>query len=111
MSKQGMVYQVLIMRTNGDHIPIIESPDYDKCYERWKELHTLWTSCAKETKPFVLEEPVVTAFSPTMIYEINLVPVSTQDMASSKSNNPYQKAMHERGFSGTFPTQGRDLIG
>jgi len=110
MSNKTMVYQVVLLRTNGDHISILESDNYDKCYERWKELHTLWTACAKEVKPFVLEEPVVTAFSPSMIYEINLIPMSQQPTASN-AHNPYQKAMQEQGFSRTFPGQGRDLIG
>lgn len=110
MTKQAMVYQVVILRTNGDHISILESDSYDKCYERWKELHTLWTACAKEIKPFVLEEPVVTAFNPSMIYEINLVPVSTQS-SSSNAHNPYQKNMQEHGFGKTFPGVSRDLLG
>lgn len=108
--KSNFVYQVVVLRTNGDHLRIIESDDYDKCYSRWKELHTQWASCVAENKPFVVEEPVVVAFSPSMIYEIGLMPVTTQEMAA-KNNNPYFKQMQEQGFSRTFPAQGRDLLG
>jgi len=105
-----MVYGVIILRTSGDHIQAAESSDYNKCYERWKILQQEWTSASKEQRPFVLEDPVVTAFSPSMIYEIKLIPVMTEQMASN-SHNPYQKNMNQNGFSSTFPGgSGIDLL-
>jgi len=110
MAKEKMVYGVLIFRNNGEHIQALESTDYDKCYERWKALHNEWATASKEQRPFVLEDPIVTAFAPGMIYEIKLIPIMTEEMAS-KSNNPYQQRMNQNGFSNTFPGgSGIDLL-
>lgn len=109
MNKQDMVYSVVIFKNNQDHLHILESGNYEKCYLEWKRLHLLWTECSKESKPFVLENPIVTAFSPAMIYEISLIPITTKEM--SKSHNPYNNQMRDQGFSRTFPNQGRDLLG
>jgi len=105
MAKEKMVYGVMVCRTDGNHIPVIESSDYDKCYECWNAMQFEWTTASKEQRPFRLEDPVVTAFSPSMIYEIKLVPVMTEELAS-KSNNPYQARMASQGLSQTFPSAG-----
>lgn len=110
MAKEKMVYSVVILRQDGNHIQVLESGDYDKCYERWKLLQTEWATSAKEVRPFLLEDPVVTAFTPSLIYEIKLVPVLTEEMAS-KSHNPYQSRMNQQGFQNTFPgASGTDLL-
>lgn len=94
------VYAVFILRTDQNHIQVIESEDYDKCYEKWQHLISLWQESVKEEKPFVLEEPKVTCFTPVLIKEITLVPVVEQQF--TKNNNPYQKEMEEHGFSSTL---------
>lgn len=110
MSKEQLVYMVAVYRTDGNHISILESPDYDKCFARWKELQEVWTKATKEQTPFVLVEPVVTAFAPAMVFEIKLIPVMSQQMAANAANNPYAQAMNEKGFSRSFPGAGTDLL-
>ena len=110
MSKEKLVYAVLVCRSDGNHIVITESTNYDACYEVWKKTQTTWAEASKEQKPFVLEDPIVTAFSPSMIYEVKLIPTMTEEM-SSKSHNPYQAKMNEHGFGKTFPSaSGIDLL-
>lgn len=106
MAKEKLVYGVIVFRSDGQHIQAIESTDYDKCYERWKALQSEWAVAAKEQRPFVLEDPVVTAFAPSMIYEIKLIPVMTEEMAQTASKNPYASKMATQGFSQAFPGAG-----
>ena len=108
-SNRNMVYSVVIMRTDGQHIDLTPTADYDKCYVMWKQLSDEWKDAAKEQRPFILTDPLVTAFAPALIYEIRLFPVSTQEMASN-THNPYNKKMQEEGFGRTFPGQGHDLL-
>lgn len=110
MSKEQMVYMVAVYRTDGAHISVIESPDYDKCFAKWVELHKVWSTAAKEQTPFILVDPVVTAFSPAMIFEIKLIPVMSQQLAAAASNNPYAQSMNEKGFGRTFPGASVDLL-
>lgn len=102
-----MVYGVIICRSDAQHIIVMEDPNYDKCFKVWEDLHSRWTTAAKEQHPFVLTQPLVTAFAPSMIYEIKLVPMNTEENAS-QSHNPYYKAMNEQGFTRTF--LGKDII-
>lgn len=110
MAKEQLVYMTAIYRTDGAHISVIESPDYDKCFAKWKELNEVWTKAIKDQAPFVLVDPVVTAFAPAMIFEIKLIPVMSQQMAASGSNNPYAQNMNEKGFGKTFPGASIDLL-
>lgn len=103
-----LIYAVLVLRTDGEHIQVLESDDYDKCYEKWKTVLQEWKDAAKELRPFEIIDPIVTAFSPSMIFEVRLIPVGTED--SNNSHNPYNKKMNEQGFSRTFPSQGKDLL-
>lgn len=105
-----MIYGVIICRTDGEHIMVVEDPDYDKCFAKWQETYTNWQTSAKEQQPFVLTAPVVTAFAPALIYEIKLLPTNAQENAS-KTHNPYNSMMNEQGFSRTFPSRGgADLL-
>lgn len=97
-----LVYGVVIFRTDGEHISVLEDPNYDKCFECWKKIQGDWAVSAKEQQPFVLLSPVVTAFAPALIYEIKLIPVNTQEIAAKASNNPYFAQMSEQGFSKSF---------
>lgn len=110
MTKDKMVYSVIIFRSDEKHIIVLESNDYNKCYEKWKFLQNAWVDSAKETKPFVLEDPIVTAFAPSLIYEIKVIPVMAEEMANN-SHNPYQQRMNQNGFMNTFPgASGMDLL-
>lgn len=94
------LYEVQILRIDGEHIIAAQSENYDECFEKWENLHKLWRETSDENKPFVLTEPKVTAFNPTLIKEITLVPVVEQ--AEGKYSNPYQREMLRNGLSETL---------
>ena len=106
--KLTKVYQVVILRTNGDHLSILETDNFQQCFSKWEELHTQWQECVKNNCPYIIQEPIITAFTPSMIYEISVVPVAPRDM--NKTHNPYERQMYEQGFGKTFPGQGYDLL-
>ena len=110
--EKQVLYSVIILRTDGEHLIVLESSDYDKCFEKWNHLQNLWQQVGTENKPFVLNEPLVTAFHPMLIKEITLRPV-IKDSVSTKYENPYSRKMVEKGFSETFnrfASSGIDLL-
>ncbi len=108
LKEQKMVYEVLVLRTDQNHIVALESNNYDECFNCWVELTSQWEECAKESKPFQITDPIVTSFSPGMISEIRIVPVTSEEM-KSKSHNPYYNQMMQNGFANTFG-QGVDML-
>jgi len=94
MLTKPLAYAVVIFRTNSEHIFVMESDDYEQCFTRWDGLKNLWQESAKGLIPFVLTDPVVTAFSPSMIYEISIIPNTSISNSSnnSKMPNPYQQS-------------------
>jgi len=105
-NQEQQIYAVLVLRTDQDHIIVLESPDYEKCYNIWEDLIGKWTQAAKDGIPFKLSEPQVTAFSPGMITEIKLIPVS--QINQNKVHNPYYQNMVRNGFANT--QGGRDIL-
>jgi len=98
--EQNIVYAVLVLRTDQNHITVLESANYDECFNCWSELTAQWKETAKEGSPFQITNPIVTSFSPGMITEITVVPVQAQNQALN--DNPYQKDMMKEGFANTF---------
>jgi len=96
--KSTVVYEVIMMRRDTPLV-IMQSENFDECYERWKVLHSQWAEAIKEVKPFVLEDPILTAFEPGMIYEIILQPIQAAPSMNVNPNNPYYKNMMEHGLS------------
>ncbi len=103
-----IVYETWILRRDQQHIAVVVSTDFEKCYKVWEELQAQWAECAKEVKPFVLKDPVLTAFEPGLIYEITLRPVESPVSNAVNSKNPYAREMLNRGFSDVFGNQ--DLL-
>jgi len=112
--EEKKLYEVVILRLDGQHIVAVRTDNYDECYEKWQKLHAEWTETSNENRPFVLMEPVITAFNPTLIKEITLIPVVEQ--TASKYNNPYQSEMVNKGLTETLNKykgagqQGGDLL-
>lgn len=100
-TEQEQFYTVLVLRKDGDNITAVESADFEECYKVWEELQGKWTEAVKEVKPFVLKDPILTAFEPGLIYEITLRPLSYKK-SQINTNNPYARDMLDRGFSNTF---------
>lgn len=102
---EKLIYALIILRKDGDHINVMEDSNYEKCYERWETLHTEWSTCSKEIRPFILKDPIVTAFEPILISEIAIRPLLPESVINS--DNPYQKKMMQSGLSGM---QNSDLL-
>ena len=100
-----MVYAVIILRKDQQHISVMEDTNYSKCLEKWEALHLQWVEAYKSTSPFILKDPIVTAFEPGLISEIKLVPLMDESVVDT--DNPYQKKMLQRGLS---EMQGNDLL-
>lgn len=96
MSKE--LYRVIIFRRDGNHLEGFESEDFDQAKGKWLEYQEQWVEKFKEAQPFILEEPVVTAFDPGLILEISVLPVQEQ----KQSNNPYKKQMQKEGLTNTL---------
>lgn len=103
------IYEVQIVKHDGDHIIACSNTKYDVVYETWKNLVTLWTESIKSKVPMIIEDPIVTAFDPGLIKKIDLKPVMHEE--ESKYGNPYFKKMMKEGFSKTVrDTGGSDLL-
>lgn len=103
-------YTVLIQKKNQDHLVAIETENYDEAFERWTQLTDSWKVSIKEQVPFTLTTPVVTAFDPGLILEINIVPVPVQ--TKEVNNNPYRRDMLDRGLTETLNnyTRGTEML-
>lgn len=104
--EEKIVYQTAILRKNGEHISVLESTKFDDCLKCWESLQNQWADCAKEMKPFIIKDPVITAFEPGLIYEILVRPLYSEE--SANSNNPYTKRMYEQGLTRTLG--GEDIL-
>jgi hypothetical protein len=94
-------YELWILRNDERHILVGVSEDFEKLYETWKELHSKWKGCSDENAPYILEDPIVTAFNPILIKEIILTIKESNRQISS--NNPYERRMQEHGFGNSRP--------
>jgi len=103
-------YMVLIQKKNQDHLVAIETENYDEAFERWMQLTDSWKVSIKEQVPFTLATPIVTAFDPGLILEINIVPVPVQ--TKEVNNNPYRRDMLDRGLTETLNnyTRGTEML-
>lgn len=96
--EKSQFYGVWILRSDNEHITALETDKYDKAHELWLKLSDTWEDAVKNNKPFRLTAPVVTAFSPSLIVEITIRPL-TASAEESKYQNPYQQAMRKQGLS------------
>lgn len=103
-------YTVLIQKKNQDHLVAIETENYDQAFELWQSLTDQWKTCIKEQSPFTLTAPVVTAFDPGLVLEINIIPVPIQ--TKETNNNPYRRDMLDRGLTETLNnyTRGTEML-
>ena len=94
--EKKQTYVLMILRRDGNHIAVTESPDYDKTVDEYKELTSKWAACIKEQIPFAMMKPVVTTFDPGLIYEITITPVV--ETPANRHDNPYAKEMRSKGL-------------
>lgn len=106
MSKPS--YAVVIMRKDANHIMVLESEDFNVCFDRWEQLSAEWASAVKEVRPFLIKDPIVSVFDPSFVYEITIKPYQ-EEQNNKNSNNPYYKQMASSGLSSML--NGNDLLG
>lgn len=111
MENNELNYVVKLVRTDGSSVDLVETKEFSRAKEIWQGAYAQWTEVVAERRPFVIEEPAdngyITAFDPSLIREILILPVELQP----KDDNPYRNRMRSQGFSATFPgTSGGDLM-
>lgn len=101
-------YIVRLYKKTNDFIDLLKSNNFDECKTLWRSFITQWEECAKETRPFIVEQPVVTAFEPGLISSIVVEPANT----ATSNDNPYQQQMQSQGFTNTMRnfSQGADVL-
>ena len=73
--EEPQVLQVLLFRKDEvSPIVVMESTNFAECKKVWKDLIAKWTKAHKEAEPFILENPIVTAFEPGIVAEIKIFP-------------------------------------
>jgi hypothetical protein len=103
------LYAVYILKRDNSHITAIETKSFDEAHNLWKELRDKWTKAIKETLPFELSKPIITAFDPGLIYEITLKPV-IEITDTINPNNPYHQQMIKNGLSSTLNTSRGEIF-
>jgi len=108
MEKNELNYIVKLIRVDGSTVDLVETKEFNRAKEIWKESYTQWSESVAERRPFVVEEPCdtgfITAFDPSLIREILILPISLEE----KSPNPYKNRMRTQGLAATM--QGGDLM-
>lgn len=107
IEEKKQIYEVWILRHDGEHICSLSSTDYDKCFEDWQSLSGKWKEAITAKTPIDLIKPVVTCFDPGLIKEITLRPVI--QVTESKHQNPYHQQMTRDGFGNTIKNNGNIL--
>lgn len=102
--ERKQIYEVWILRHDGEHICSMSSTDYDKCFEDWQSLSGKWKEAIVAKSPIDLIKPLVTCFDPGLIKEITLRPVVS--ITESKHQNPYQQKMMRDGLTNTLKNNG-----
>ena len=96
--EQKVVYLVKVLRLDEKDIDLVETEEFSVANEIWEKAYTDWTLAVSERRPFVVKEPMegqlMTAFDPSLIKEILLIPIEL----SSKGNNPYHQRMNKTGL-------------
>ena len=98
--EESPTYGTIIMLRGAEPIIALETKKYDEAFEVWKTLKDQWATCIKDSVPFELTSPIVTAFDPNLIYEITVKPVV--ETTSNKNYNPYKQAMNKHGLANTL---------
>lgn len=102
--EKKQLYEVWIVKHNDEPIIAMNTNQYDKSFEKWKELTDAWVNALRDKTPFILNSPIVTAFDPGAVKEITIRPV--MEVAESKYANPYQQKMMKDGLTNTLRSVG-----
>jgi hypothetical protein len=106
MSKEDLNYVVKLVRKDGNTVDLVETKEFSVAKSVWGKSHAQWAAAVEERRPYLIEEPCdngfITAFDPSLIQEILILPVELQE----QTDNPYKRRMQKEGFGGMFPGQG-----
>ena len=99
-----------IIRADGVNVDLVETEDFNDAKKTWETAYLQWQECVQERKPFVVEYPAktsfITAFDPSVIREVVVLPVSLQ----KPSDNPYQNRMQKHGLGAMMGQPAGDLL-
>lgn len=107
--EKKQTYGVLLLKRNGDHIVLLETESFEEADKRWSEVQETWTESLKSQTPFILRSPIITAFDPGIILEINLVPQTKMETIRNPSN-PYAQRMNKEGLAATMGNRGSEML-
>ena len=99
MNTKKEKYLIAILRKDGNHVFDLETENFEEAKKQWSKLIEYWESCIKEHKPFIVTTTQISAFDPSLIYEIVIRPSTTLE---SDSSNPYKKRMMNNGLNKMF---------
>lgn len=109
MRDNELNYLVKLVRIDGSSVDLVETKDFSRAKETWQSSYEQWAESVAERRPFVVEEPAetgyITAFDPSLIREILILPVELEQ----KSDNPYKKRMRKEGLTAMFNSVGSEL--
>lgn len=93
-------YAVCLFRRNSEEPLVLTQADkFEDAKKVWNFAHEEWKNSVTEKRPFILEQPIVTAFDPSLVLEILVTPIRSQ---ARKSSNPYERATQRHGFTEVF---------
>lgn len=99
MENKELNYLVRIIRADGVNVDLVETEVFNDAKKIWEAAYSQWQECVTERKPYVVDQPAktsfITAFDPSIIREVVILPVSLQ----KHSDNPYQNRMQKSGLS------------
>jgi len=92
-------YLVKLIRNDGSTVDLVETSEFSEAKEVWKESYSKWTTSVSERIPFIVDKPTetgfMTAFDPSLIREILILPLQNKQ----ESDNPYYNRMNKEGLS------------
>lgn len=94
-------YTVVMTLRDGRQEVLLEDTDFKKCKEYWKVITKEWQTCHNDKQLFILEKPIVIAFEPGLIYQIELTP-KIDPVANVQDDNPYKQQMQQQGLNQTL---------
>lgn len=93
---QELIYKILIYRTDGNDIEVLESDNVKEVESMYKGLDSEWVTSTAEKRPF--RHPTsMHSFHPSLILDIKVESMSKEEYL--RQNNPYHKQMQEDGVS------------
>ena len=95
----NLIYQVLILRVDGNHMVAFKSENQEEANTAYKGLELEWKNSTAEKRPFqVLNQ--MHSMLPSLISELKVETLSADEY--QKQSNPYYDQMNKNGLSGAM---------